>query len=75
MDLEHFNPPDGDVILIKNSVLDEDGTNLLFSELHQRFPNSVIVALAEGMTFETMEFEELEQLLRDLMAHKEASGG
>ena len=75
MELEYFNPPEGSVILIKESSLDPESEEIFLSALMQKFEGSLIVILSEGMTLESLTFEELEQVLVDLIRHKEATAG
>lgn len=73
MDLEHFDAPEGSVILIKGSSLDQESEELMLGALMERFPGSLIVILGEGMSFEDMELAELEQMLEHLIEHKKAT--
>lgn len=75
MELEHFNPPEGSVILVRESSLDEETEEMFIAALMQRFPKSLIVILAAGMSFEAMEIEELEATLETTIEHKRATAG
>lgn len=71
IDISHLHVPVNDVIILKADVPDETLDDLI-ADLHERFRSSLVVWMDSQSSFETMEEDELESLLKALIDHRRA---
>lgn len=69
--IDTLEVPEGAVILLKGFHADDDSEWESIAEaIHEKHPKSLVVWLDEGSTFETLPYEAVRDMLRELIHHQ-----
>ena len=76
-DIDILDVPENAVIVIhdRDETLIEGNVEEMMAELHKRFPTSLVLILGGDLTIETLNEDELQALLLDLLEHRKGRDG